>query len=106
MELLLVREHHARTLLIHYRWDVEKLITVYFEKGESRMFSEVGVTRDELAVVTPHEPSSTLLCNICMDDVSANAVSRMDCGHYFCNTCELYIVFDTLLLMFLVWNCG
>ncbi|XP_042061223.1 probable E3 ubiquitin-protein ligase ARI1 isoform X1 [Salvia splendens] len=87
MELLSVREHHARTLLIHYRWDVEKLITVYFEKGESRMFSEVGVTRDELAVVTPHESSSTLLCNICMDDVSTNVVSRMDCGHCFCNTC-------------------
>ncbi|XP_057788280.1 probable E3 ubiquitin-protein ligase ARI2 isoform X2 [Salvia miltiorrhiza] len=87
MELLSVREHHARTLLIHYRWDVEKLITAYFEKGESRMFTQVGVTRDELLVVTPPESSSTLLCHICTDDVSVNAVSTMDCGHCFCNTC-------------------
>lgn len=89
MDLLSVREHHARTLLIHYRWDVEKLITVYFEKGESRMFSEAGVNRDDLLVISPPEYSSVALCNICMDDVPGNHMTRMGCGHSFCNNCKL-----------------
>ncbi|KAK6136797.1 hypothetical protein DH2020_029467 [Rehmannia glutinosa] len=38
MDLLSVKEHHARTLLIHYRWDVEKLISVYVEKGNLACF--------------------------------------------------------------------
>ncbi|KAK4401581.1 putative E3 ubiquitin-protein ligase ARI1 [Sesamum angolense] len=53
MELLSVREHHARTLLIHYRWDVEKLIAVYVEKGKSCMFSEAGVSVIELVDLDP-----------------------------------------------------
>ena len=38
MDLLFLREHHARTLLIHHRWDVEKLFAVYVEKGKSWLF--------------------------------------------------------------------
>ncbi|KAL0334777.1 UNVERIFIED_CONTAM: putative E3 ubiquitin-protein ligase ARI1 [Sesamum radiatum] len=94
MELLSVREHHARTLLIHYRWDVEKLIAVYVEKGKSCMFSEAGVSVIELVDLDPPESSSTLVCNICMDDVPAKDVTKMDCGHCFCNNCwtEHFIV--------------
>lgn len=88
MELLSVREHHARTLLIHYRWNVEKLITVYFEKGESRVFTEAGVSRDEIVAVDQPESSSTVLCNVCMDDVASSSMTRMDCGHCFCNSCK------------------
>ncbi|KAK6136833.1 hypothetical protein DH2020_029428 [Rehmannia glutinosa] len=87
MDLLSVKEHHARTLLIHYRWDVEKLISVYVEKGKSCMFSEAGVTVVELVDLDPPESSSTLMCNICMDDVPAKHLTKMDCGHCFCNNC-------------------
>ncbi|KAL6522632.1 putative E3 ubiquitin-protein ligase ari2 [Orobanche minor] len=94
MDLLSVREHHARTLLIHYRWDVEKLIAVYVEKGKSCMFSEAGVTVVELIDLDPPESSSTVMCNICMDDVLAEHLTKMDCGHCFCNNCwtEHFIV--------------
>ncbi|KAL3637640.1 hypothetical protein CASFOL_018511 [Castilleja foliolosa] len=34
MDLVSVKEQHARTLLIHYRWDVEKLIAVYIERAK------------------------------------------------------------------------
>ncbi|KAG8368283.1 hypothetical protein BUALT_Bualt15G0029200 [Buddleja alternifolia] len=94
MDLLSVREHHARTLLIHYRWDVEKLIAVYVEKGKSCMFAEAGVTVVELVDLDPPESTSAVMCNICMDDVSAKDLTRMDCGHCFCNNCwtEHFIV--------------
>ncbi|KAL7263728.1 hypothetical protein ACSBR1_001808 [Camellia fascicularis] len=86
MDLLSLREHHARTLLIHYRWDVDKLFAVLVEKGKPCLFAEAGVT-----VVGNHDfdspPSSTVMCNICIEDVPCNDVTKMDCGHSFCNNC-------------------
>ncbi|PIN12373.1 putative E3 ubiquitin ligase [Handroanthus impetiginosus] len=94
MDLLSVREHHARTLLIHYRWDVERLIAVYVERGKSCMFSEAGVSVVEVTDIDPLESSSKVMCNICMDDVSLKDATKMDCGHCFCNNCwtEHFIV--------------
>lgn len=47
MEMLSVREQHARTLLIYHRWDVEKLFVAYVEKGKKFLFGEAGVIVDE-----------------------------------------------------------
>ncbi|KAA8545932.1 hypothetical protein F0562_020617 [Nyssa sinensis] len=94
MELLSLREHHARTLLIHYRWDVEKLFAVLVEKGKTCLFAEAGVT-----VVKHHDfdslPSSSMvMCDICIEDVPDSEVTKMDCGHCYCNNCwmEHFIV--------------
>ncbi|GAY51886.1 hypothetical protein CUMW_137740 [Citrus unshiu] len=69
MELLSLREHHARTLLIHYRWDVEKLLAVLVENGKESLFNEAGVT-----VIDDADPmlplSSTVMCDICMEEVA------------------------------------
>lgn len=103
MELLSVREQHARTLLIHYRWDVEKLIAVYVEKGKASIFAGAGVTSDIIVDLDPPEPSTTVMCNICMDDVSATEVTNMDCGHCFCNSCKccffIWIMFQAFCLI-------
>ncbi|XP_057964244.1 probable E3 ubiquitin-protein ligase ARI2 isoform X2 [Malania oleifera] len=94
MHLLSLREHHARTLLIHYRWDVEKLFAVLVEKGERSLFTEAGVTVVEHHDLDSSPMSSTVSCDICMDDVPSNEVTRMDCSHSFCNNCwtEHFIV--------------
>ncbi|KAI8028317.1 putative E3 ubiquitin-protein ligase ARI1 [Camellia lanceoleosa] len=91
MDLLSLREHHARTLLIHYRWDVEKLFAVLVEKGRDCLFAGAGVT-----LVGNHDlpSSSTIMCNICIEDVPGTEATKMDCGHDFCNNCwtEHFIV--------------
>ncbi|XP_057465857.1 probable E3 ubiquitin-protein ligase ARI2 isoform X1 [Actinidia eriantha] len=92
MDLLSIREHHARTLLIHYRWDVEKLFAVLVEKGKTFLFAEAGVT-----LVGKHDlgsSPSTVMCNICIEDVPGTEVTKMNCGHNFCNNCwtEHFIV--------------
>ncbi|KAL7236716.1 hypothetical protein ACSBR1_019924 [Camellia fascicularis] len=91
MDLLSLREHHARTLLIHYRWDVEKLFAVLVEKGRDCLFAGAGVT-----LVENHDlpSSSTIMCNICIEDVPGTEATKMDCGHDFCNNCwtEHFIV--------------
>ncbi|PWA91034.1 putative E3 ubiquitin-protein ligase ARI1 [Artemisia annua] len=42
MESLSLREHHSRTLLIHYHWDIEMLFSVLEEKGKARLLEEAG----------------------------------------------------------------
>ncbi|CAN0909941.1 Probable E3 ubiquitin-protein ligase ARI1 [Linum grandiflorum] len=95
MELLSIREQHARTLLIHYRWDVEKIISVLVEKGKTCLYMGAGVMVDHNSdnSIRPCS-SSTVTCEICMEDVPADMSTSMDCGHCFCNDCwtEHFIV--------------
>lgn len=86
MDLLSLREHHARTLLIYYRWDVERLFAVLVEKGKAFLFDQAGVTVVEhRGLESPL--GSTITCDICMDDVPSVEATREDCGHCFCNNC-------------------
>ncbi|KAG5625033.1 hypothetical protein H5410_010251 [Solanum commersonii] len=72
MDLLSLREHHARTLLIHYRWDVERLFAILVEKGKTCLFAEAGVTILEEVDVDSFVSSSTMMCGICMEEVAGS----------------------------------
>ncbi|KAL1200853.1 putative E3 ubiquitin-protein ligase ARI2 [Cardamine amara subsp. amara] len=89
MELLSLKEHHARTLLIHYRWDVEKLFAVLVEKGKDSLFSNAGLTVLENQSCDSSSVWSSLVmsCDICIEEVLGHQMTRMDCGHCFCNNC-------------------
>ncbi|EMS64542.1 putative E3 ubiquitin-protein ligase ARI2 [Triticum urartu] len=93
MELLGLKEHHARTLLIHYRWDVERIFELLDQKGRDKLFSEAGIPLG--TANNAGSPSATeVTCNVCYDDVPLSAASHMDCGHNYCNECwtEYFIV--------------
>ncbi|KAJ8483783.1 hypothetical protein OPV22_016268 [Ensete ventricosum] len=92
MELLVLKEQHARTLLIHYRWDVERIFELLDQKGRERLFSEAGVTIVENKGLSAS--SSSVTCNVCFESFPPSAVTEMDCGHSFCNDCwtEHFIV--------------
>ncbi|GKV24347.1 hypothetical protein SLEP1_g33972 [Rubroshorea leprosula] len=95
MDLLSLKEHHARTLLIHYRWDVERLLTVFVERGKASLFSEAGVSMVECQETNSVLSSScTIMCEICIEEVLGDKATRMDCGHCYCNDCwtEHFIV--------------
>ncbi|KAG7579304.1 IBR domain [Arabidopsis thaliana x Arabidopsis arenosa] len=88
MELLTLKEHHARTLLIYYRWDVEKLFAVLVEKGKDSLFSVAGLTFLENQTCDASVSRSSMMsCDICIEDVLGYQMTRMDCGHSFCNNC-------------------
>ncbi|CAN1173047.1 Probable E3 ubiquitin-protein ligase ARI2 [Linum perenne] len=89
MELLSLKEHHARTLLIYYRWDVEMILSVLVERGKTCLYMGAGVMVDGHSNNCSIRPSSSseVTCEICMEDVPANKSTRMDCGHFFCNDC-------------------
>ncbi|KAL2927504.1 putative E3 ubiquitin-protein ligase ARI1 [Bienertia sinuspersici] len=88
MDLLMVGVSHARTLLIHYRWNVDKLVTVFVEKGKDHLFAEAGVKVVQCCDLgTQPSSSSIVFCLVCMEDVRCNEATQMDCEHSFCNNC-------------------
>lgn len=99
MDLLSLREHHARTLLIHHRWDVEKLLAVLVEKGKACLFVDAGVplTEDQ-DLSLPKQSTSTIMCDICMEEIPGHITTRMDCSHRYCNDCK------QLFLFFFIWS--
>ncbi|KAK9113196.1 hypothetical protein Scep_020715 [Stephania cephalantha] len=94
MDLLKLREQHARTLLIHYRWDVDRLVEVLAEMGKDRLFAQAGVILPGNTTTPLLQSSSIITCNICMEDVCSREFTTMDCGHCYCNNCwsEHFIV--------------
>ncbi|XP_010432423.1 PREDICTED: probable E3 ubiquitin-protein ligase ARI1 [Camelina sativa] len=85
MDLLSIKEHHARTLLIHYQWDVEKLFAVFVEKGKDSLFSSAGVTLFDSQFDNASFP--LMSCDVCIEDLPRDQMTRMDCGHCYCNNC-------------------
>nr|GMD89081.1 probable E3 ubiquitin-protein ligase ARI2 [Ipomoea batatas] len=94
MDLLSIKEYHARTLLIHYRWDVDNVFTVFVEKGKERLYADAGLTIECKDDCSLSESTADMTCEICFDDISAAMTTVMDCGHSFCNDCwtEHFIV--------------
>lgn len=91
MDLLALSEQHARTLLIHHRWDVERIFEMLEKKGRENLFSEAGVKIAENKGEILSCTSGT--CGICFEDVDRDAATVMDCGHYFCNDCKCSTIF-------------
>ncbi|KAI4367653.1 hypothetical protein MLD38_023364 [Melastoma candidum] len=95
MDILSLREPHARTLLIHYKWDVETLLGTLVEEGRAKLFADAGVPETaDLCIDLPTWEASLITCEVCMEEVPGEQASRMDCGHCFCNDCwtEHFIV--------------
>ncbi|EOA25192.1 hypothetical protein CARUB_v10018509mg [Capsella rubella] len=95
MELLSVKENQARTLLIYYQWDVDKLFCLFADQGKDRLFSCAGLTAFDPCLVSSTRMMVMNCCDICMeDDLPSDVMTRMECGHSFCNGCwkEHFIV--------------
>lgn len=99
MDLLSVKEHHARTILIHYRWNVEKVFMVFVEKGKE-LYAEAGITVKERDSQSLFQNSSKVTCHICIEEVSAMETTTMDCGHCYCNNCKCIVSFGFLTVSF------
>lgn len=96
MEILAIKESQARLLLMHHRWNVERVFDALDRKGKERLFIESGLTyvKDDLIGFNLNQlplrcegDRVSFLCNVCFEEVDAKEVTGMECGHYFCNCC-------------------
>uniref|UniRef100_A0ACD5X9Q3 Uncharacterized protein n=1 Tax=Avena sativa TaxID=4498 RepID=A0ACD5X9Q3_AVESA len=86
MNLLNIKQHHARALLIHHRWKTDSIYDHFDRKGRDRMLREAGVVL-QVNNSCRASPSRTVNCMVCFDEFSMGVVSTMECGHCFCNDC-------------------
>ncbi|OIS96147.1 putative e3 ubiquitin-protein ligase ari2 [Nicotiana attenuata] len=87
MDLLSLKEHHARSLLIHYRWDADKVFDVLVERGRDKLYADAGVTLEEKDDHCSTLSTTEMTCQICFEDAPAEKTAAMDCNHRFCNDC-------------------
>ncbi|KAL6637467.1 hypothetical protein ACP70R_025039 [Stipagrostis hirtigluma subsp. patula] len=90
MDLFNIKQHHARALLIHHRWNVFRIHDQLERKGNERMLREAGImllennnNNSNVAAAA----STSVTCNVCFEDFSLRDISTVDCGHSFCNDC-------------------
>ncbi|KAK4352025.1 hypothetical protein RND71_027543 [Anisodus tanguticus] len=83
VDLLSLKEHHARTLLIHYQWDVDKVFAIFVETGKEKLYAEAGVTLEEKDENPASDPSIEFTCEICFEDFPAEQTTLMKCDHRF-----------------------
>ncbi|KAH7442031.1 hypothetical protein KP509_03G067700 [Ceratopteris richardii] len=86
-DMLGVRQKHARTLLIHERWDYERLCENLAEKGREQLFLEAGLPLEASSTTHRLHVARSFTCETCFEDVPPEHATTMECGHTFCNEC-------------------
>lgn len=79
----------AKTLLMHYMWDKEKLLSDFAERGAEYVYKAAGIAQpsDSDAGLGPLDPTAPISCEVCMCEAPGAECGRNGCGHTFCNTC-------------------
>lgn len=83
-EVLDIDSSFSRILLMHFEWDSERLLTLFFDKGKEEVYKVCGV-RDPSA--SKSKMQGEFSCPTCMDDVELSDTTELNCGHRFCNDC-------------------
>ncbi|KAK3149981.1 hypothetical protein QOZ80_3AG0225750 [Eleusine coracana subsp. coracana] len=87
MNLFNITQHHARAVLIRYRWNMERITDHMERKGQDIMLMEAGVVSHQESASCAAGSRRVITCGVCFEDLSLRKVSTMDCGHSFCNDC-------------------
>ncbi|KAI0978171.1 hypothetical protein GJ496_011485 [Pomphorhynchus laevis] len=87
----------VRMLLLHYKWDKEKLIERYFESDTTQLLCDANITPASSDFTDTENcllssSSSTICadavyCGICFLCFPMDGTSSLRCRHEFCNTC-------------------
>ena len=75
---------NARILLMFFRWNIERILTEYFDRGRDAVFKAAGIATE---LVNDDVSQGTVMCEACMDDVAISDTTMLRCGHRFCNDC-------------------
>lgn len=88
MDLLSLKEHNARTLLMHYRWDVDNVLTLFVEKGKEQLYEEAGISLTDSSSASSSYVLTDTTCEICYNEFPTDEMTTMECGHIFCDECK------------------
>lgn len=80
--LLEIPEECADTLLLHFKWNKERLLDRYYADPKA-VRAEAGIATLGVSCVA----KGPFTCEICLDDRSAGEGFGLGCNHVFCKTC-------------------
>ncbi|PWA72099.1 RING/U-box superfamily protein [Artemisia annua] len=81
MELFSIKESNARSLLIHYGWNVEKIADVFLNKGKEVLYTEASLPIQDDGDISLLIDCSEALCEKCWQEFPVNQITSMDCNH-------------------------
>lgn len=84
----------AKTLLMSYMWDKERLLNDLGDKGEEHVYKMAGLVLPDAggggattSCCCGGGGSSKVTCSVCLSDLPSAECSRNSCGHAFCDDC-------------------
>uniref|UniRef100_A0A7S0R3F9 RBR-type E3 ubiquitin transferase n=1 Tax=Chlamydomonas leiostraca TaxID=1034604 RepID=A0A7S0R3F9_9CHLO len=79
----------ALALLVNYRWNDERVLSIMADKGLDALYESVGLPTEAPHPAPATSGSEEVTCNICCESVAPNKASSLapDCSHIFCNDC-------------------
>lgn len=85
----------TRILLNHFKWDKEKLMEMYYDGDQDKLFSEAHVispfkkslTRKRTTRAAAAADMSEVTCEICYMQLPQAMMTGLECSHKFCTQC-------------------
>jgi ariadne-1 len=96
-EILDLERPLVRLVLKHYRWDVERVVGEWLDKGRDLVLriagldvqqdGDVAAAAAASAAVSAALASEEMECDICYGDMTPDMACAVSCGHCFCIDC-------------------
>eukprot|EP00775_Hariotina_reticulata_P013428 gene13428-13556_t len=79
----------AKTLLMHYMWDKERLLGDLADKGSEHVYKVAGVAEPSSSNITGtiNDNQGPVSCEVCMCEYPREKCCSNGCGHTFCLGC-------------------
>jgi ariadne-1 len=87
-KLLYVSSDEALALLIHFKWNKEKLQEAYFgDMDKLRQTVGIDLYRPYKPASSSNDDGNLVLCGVCYDEVPPSNIVALGCEHPFCSDC-------------------
>jgi len=77
----------ARALLVHCKWDKERLLELYYSGSQEKLFADAHVVNPNKQRRKAPKMDESRCCDICYCDWTLEEMAALECEHYFCLGC-------------------
>ena len=96
MESSCLNYDEAELVLIHYNWDYNKLIDIWFDETEKiKIESHIEQSPTSLKLISNNNNDNNI-CPICKSQVELGNSISLKCNHKICKNCLISYIYDIL----------
>ena len=95
MENTCLKYEEAELILIHYNWNYDKLIDIWFDETEKiKIESHIEQHPDTKKLLSNNNNDNK--CPICKSEIEKENVISLKCNHKICKNCLISYIYDIL----------